>query len=200
MTFQLYKYFLSQSRKILIAALAGFSVYAVLLLETKYPFVIALMTYFVGNYFLSLSRDNHKILGSLPLKRSQIIIASYLAYTSIILLVNLMIVGVYFLLASMLNNPKLSYPSLYLFGFIYLAIALAVVRKCLYDYFGFYGAKSLLITIPIMLFLILSLAIGTKAVEHFNIISANYFMFSTGTIILLIIFLVTKRYYLRLDL
>lgn len=200
MTFQLYKYYLSQSRKILIAALAGFSVYAILLLETQYTLVIALMTYFVGNYFLSLSRDNHKILGSLPLKRSQIITAGYLAYSSIILLVNLMIVGVYFLLASMLNNPKLTHPSLYLFGYIYLAIALAIVRKCLYDYFGFYGAKSLLITIPIMLFLIVALFFGTNSFEHFNIMSGNQFMFSSGTIILLVIFLVTKRYIPRLDL
>lgn len=200
MTFQLYKYFLSQSRRILIASLAGISVYAVLLLETQYTLVIALMTYFVGNYFLSMSRDNHKILGSLPLKRSQIIIASYLAYSSIILTVNLMIVGVYFLLASMLNNPKLTHPNLYLFGFIYLAIALAIVRKCLYDYFGFYGAKSLLITIPIMLFLIVTLFFGAMSIDYFNIMSGNQFMFSSGTIILLIIFLVTKRYVPRLDL
>ena len=71
MTFQIYKYFLNQNRKTILAFLAGASMYAILLLETDYTLVIALLSYFAGNLYLSMSKDNHKILASLPLSRSQ---------------------------------------------------------------------------------------------------------------------------------
>ncbi len=200
MLLNLYKYYIESTKRLILVFLVYSIVQVVLILDGSYTSTAIINSLIITGLYTVFNKNNRHLLSSLPICREKMFFADYLALLSILMLSNIIIVTMYYGLGAMLNNPNFNTPLNIILGISFLAIANSLVLKCSYDYFARLGTKGKIITTSIVAIVFVLVTFFIIAISDFFQSTADIFFYALGIVILLIIFLVTKSYYLRLDL
>jgi hypothetical protein len=171
-----------------------------IMLDSGFTFTAILTSLFTSSLYVFIQKNNRHILYILPVSRLKMILADYMALLTILMLNNIILVSTYYGLASMLSNPNFEHPLNTILGVSFLALANSLIFKCSYDYFWSFGTKGGIITISIVALVFVIVTFFILVITELFGATANIFLYGFGIVLMLIIFLVTKRYYLRLDL
>jgi len=200
MLLKLYKYYLYQTRFISIGSLLAASIYSLLILELKVTTTVFIITAFVTSYYISQTHACHKTLVTLPVSRDKTILADYLALVTNLLVSNSVFLIIFYSFGFMLNNPKFDIPFSVLTIILISSITASLIAKSCHDYFRKFGGIGHIVTIVSSILLFLGIIIGALYLSNILSHSIFYFIFIVHGILIFIIFLVTKKYFRRLDL
>lgn len=199
MLLKLYKYYLYQTRFISIGSLLAASIYSLLILEMKVTATVFIITAFVTSYYISQTHACHKTLVILPVSRDKTILADYLALVTNLMISNSVFLLIFYSFKLMLNNPKFDIPFLVLSIIMISSITASLIAKSCHDYFRKFGGIGHIVTIVSSILLFLGLLIGTLYLSNILSYKLIYSIFIVHGFLIFIIFLVTKKYFRRLD-
>lgn len=199
MLLNLYKYFLYQSRFISIGSLLAASLYSILVLELNTITTTLIISAFVTSYYIAQTHSCHKSLLALPVSREKTILADFLALLTNLLLSNFIFLLFYYAFRLMLNNPKFDGPFSLFFIAILSGVTGSLIAKSSYDYFRKFGGLGHIITLIVSLVLFFALIIGAFTMHKYMTTQLLYLIPLIYVFIIIILFFVTKRYFVRLD-
>lgn len=199
MFLNLYKYFLYESRFISVGALLAASLYSILVLELNVITTDLIISTFVTSYYIAQTHNCHKFLLVFPVSREITILADFLALLTNLLISNSIFLLIFYSFKSMLNSPKFDQPFYLLFIAILSGITGSLIAKSSHDYFRKLGGVGHIITLLISITLFFALIIGAFTIHKFMIPLLLSLIPLIYIFLIIILFFVTKRYFVRLD-
>lgn len=195
----LLKHYLKRTLIVFIIIVALVPLYAGIILDVNVFTAILLSSYFVYLFYSGKTYKEHKNLSFLPVSRNKMILADYSAYTIHLIFGYIVVLSTFVLLKRMLTNPNLTVLKFPLGSSTAVVFSLALLGKCLFEFSSSMWLKAL----AFPLFHALGFFIVMMSAKFFAVnrgYSPDYILYPVSLIIISITFLVTKRWFPRLDL
>lgn len=199
MYIKLLKHYLRKTLFIPITILALVPFFTITILDGDTIITILFSSYFVYFCYCIITSTDHKMFSFLPVDRKKVILADYSAYIIQLLFSCLVVLVTFYLLKLTMTNPNLTSMKLSLGSLIATAFSMSLIAKCVYDFISS-PVKRAIISFIAYFVGFLSISLGSLFFAKFTGYSANYVIYPASFIIITLIFLITKRYFPRLDL